>query len=83
MIKKIGFLVLLAALSGAASARETCTIHQVMGYHYRACVPDDTGSDASPVVAPRINSTSVVAAFTVVLSGLTLLYNRRLRDPSV
>ena len=77
MFKKTGVMVLLVALSGFASARETCTIHQVMGYHYRACVPDDTGSDASPVVAPRVNSTSLVATFTVLLSGLTLLYNRR------
>ena len=80
MVKKFGFVVLLAALSGAASARDYCRIERTMGYSYRVCTTDAGISRSNSAVSQSIGSTPVIAALTLALGGLVAFRTTRLRN---
>ncbi len=80
MFKKIGIVVLLAALSGVASAREYCTIERTLGYSYRVCTPDNGIGRPNPGISQAISPTPVIAALTLALGGLVVLRTTRLRN---
>jgi hypothetical protein len=71
MIRKIGLVLLLAALSGAASAGEGCKTQQCIGRHHH-------GSD--PVAAPEIDPASAIAGLTLAMGGLAVLRGRRFKN---
>jgi hypothetical protein len=76
--KKIGLAVLLAALSGIASAAETCKINTSFGISVRECTT--TGAfDARPAKAPEIDSGSAITGFALTLGGLAVLCSRRMK----
>ncbi len=80
MLKKIGIVVLLAALSGVASARDYCRIERTMGYSYRVCTADNGISRSSAGVSQAIAPTSAIAGLTLALGGLLVLRTTRLRN---
>ena len=74
MLKKIGLITMLAALSGTASAGETC--QWFLGLIPYDCKPTTSG----PVAAPEFDFRSSVAGLTLVLGGLVVLRARRVRN---
>lgn len=81
MIKKIGLMVLLATLSGAASARgpvETCTTKYLFFglISYQSC-PHTGGGTVS---APEIDPASAMAGLTLLMGGLAVLRGRRFNN---
>ena len=83
MRKKIGLAVLLAALSGVASARgESCKIEHFLWFTFDVCTPDGgKGSTApAPAPAPEVDPASAMTAFTLVLGGLVVLRSRRYKN---
>ena len=85
MLKKIGFIVLLTALSGAASAGETCKYF--LGVFPYDCTSSDHGDRGDrrdrdgPTAAPEIDLGSTAAGLTFALGGLVVLRARRARSP--
>jgi hypothetical protein len=81
MLKKIGFIVLLAALSGTASAGETCKY--LLGIFPYDCTSSGGGRGArgGPTAAPEIDLASTAAGVTLALGGLAVLRGRRARSP--
>ena len=73
MLKKVGLIVILTALSGAASAGESCT--WFLGL-IPICKPTTTG----PTVAPEIDLGSTAAGLTLALGGLLVVRARRARS---
>lgn len=82
MLKKMGFAVLLIALSGAASAKETCTIEHFLWFTYPVCTPV-VKQPGSPVTAPEIDPASAMAALTLVAGGLAVIRSRRSKKLAV
>jgi hypothetical protein len=80
MLKKIGFIVLLTALSGAASAGETCKYF--LGIFPYDCKSNGGGGGGGPTVAPEIDLGSTAAGLTLALGGLVVLRARRARSPA-
>ena len=78
MLKKIGLIALLTALSGAASAGETCKYF--LGIFPYDCKPT-SGGGGGPKVAPEIDLGSTAAGLTLALGGLAVLRARRARTP--
>ncbi len=83
MFKKIGIVVLLAALSGVASARDYCRIERTMGYSYRVCTTDDGISRSNRAASQAIAPTPAIAGLTLALGGLVVLRTTRLRNRHV
>ena len=86
MLKKIGFIVLLAALSGTASAGETCKY--LLGIFPYDCTSSGgggggggRGARGGPTAAPEIDLASTAAGVTLALGGLAVLRGRRARSP--
>jgi hypothetical protein len=83
MLKKIGFIVLLTALSGAASAGETCKY--LLGIFPYDCTSSGDGGGrgvrGGPTAAPEIDLGSTAAGLTLALGGLVVLRTRRVRNP--
>jgi hypothetical protein len=80
VFKKIGIVVLLAALSGVASARDYCRIERTMGYSYRVCTTDAGIGRSSSPVSQAMAPTPAIAALTLALGGLIVLRTTRLRN---
>jgi hypothetical protein len=80
MGKKIGLAVLLAALSGVASAGESCRSIQILWITIPICTPTG-GKGSDPVAAPEIDPASMLTGLTLALGGLAVLRGRRLKDP--
>jgi len=80
MLKKIGFIVLLTALSGAASAGETCKYFLGI-FPYHCTSNGGGGGGGGPTVAPEIDLGSTAAGLTLALGGLAVLRARRVRNP--
>jgi hypothetical protein len=80
VFKKMGIVVLLAALSGVASARDYCRIERTMGYSYRVCTTDNGTSRSAPPVSQAIAPTPAIATLTLALGGLLVLRTTRLRN---
>jgi hypothetical protein len=80
VIKKIGIVVLLAALSGVASARDYCRIERTMGYSYRVCTADNGISRSSPAASQAILPAPAIAGLTLAVGGLLVLRTTRLRN---
>jgi hypothetical protein len=84
MVKKIGLVLVLAALSSVASAGGSgssgfsCTTDYLNWFGikipYEVCTSNGGGSAAA---APEIDSASGVAGLTLVLGGLAVLRSRR------
>jgi|HubBroStandDraft_6_1064221.scaffolds.fasta_scaffold1278910_1 hypothetical protein len=77
MLKRIGFIVLLTALSGAASATPSppgVTCKYLLGMIPYDCQPIVKGG---PTVAPEIDLGSTAAGMTLALGGLVVLRARR------
>lgn len=75
MLKKIGLTVLLAALAGAASAKDSCTPEQFWLFTFDVCTPVD--HHTSTATAPEIDPASAMSALTMVLGGLAVIRSRR------
>jgi hypothetical protein len=77
MIKKIGLVVLLTALSGVASAAGACKIEYILGIiPIEMCSP--SGNPRSgPAAAPEIDPASAIAGLTLVTGCLAILRGRR------
>ncbi|MGD0502422.1 MAG: hypothetical protein ABSD02_06755 [Steroidobacteraceae bacterium] len=75
VLKKIGFCALLIALSGAASAKDSCQPSGWFSFFEPACTP--VGHHGSPVTAPEIDASSAISALTLVLGGLVVIRSRR------
>jgi hypothetical protein len=75
VLKKIGFIAMLAALSGSASAGQTCKYF--LGILPYDCKPTTTG----PTIAPEFDLSSTAAGLTLALGGLVVLRARRARSP--
>jgi len=80
VLKKIGIVALLAALSGVASARDYCRIERTMGYSYRVCTADNAIGRSAPAVSQATAATPAIAALTLALGGLVVLRTTRLRN---
>lgn len=78
MLKRIGLIVLLTALSGAASAGETCKYF--LGIFPYDCTSSG-GGRGGPTAAPEIDLVSTGAGLTLALGGLVVLRARRVRNP--
>jgi hypothetical protein len=83
MLKKIGFIVLLTALSGAASAGDCKHFLGVFPYD---CTSSGGGGGGrgvrgGPTAAPEIDLGSTAAGLTLALGGLAVLRARRVRNP--
>jgi len=81
MMKKIGLMVLLAAMSGVASAGgtgEVCTTKYLFFglISYRSCTHGGGGT----VSAPEIDPASAMAGLTLLMGGLAVLRGRRLNN---
>jgi hypothetical protein len=82
VLKKIGLTVLLAALSGVASAGESCKVEYFLWFPIEVCTP--TGGDhgaKSTAVAPEIDSASAMSGLALALGGLAVLRARRFKNP--
>jgi hypothetical protein len=87
MLRKIGFIVLLTALSGAASAGGTCKY--LFGIFPYDCTSSGGGGGGEggrgvrggPTAAPEIDLGSTAAGLTLALGGLVVLRGRRARSP--
>lgn len=79
MLKKIGLTVLLAALSGVASAGDSCKPIDIFGFEFNPC-PPSTGHGSNPAPAPEIDPASAMAGLTLALGGLTVLRGRRTKN---
>jgi hypothetical protein len=79
MRRKIAFIVLLTAISSAASAGETCKyLFGILPYD---CKPTSSGGGGGgPTVAPEIDLGSTAAGLTLALGGLAVLSARRARS---
>jgi hypothetical protein len=81
MIKKLGLIALLAAVSGAANAGQVvCTIQYLWGIIPIGETCTSTGGNGhggSPAAAPEIDPGSAMAALTLVTGGLVVLRGRR------
>lgn len=78
MKKKIGLAVLLAALSGVASAGEVCKIDTIFWISVRECTPVRVVG-VRPAAAPEIDPGSAMTGIALTLGGLAVLRSRRLR----
>jgi hypothetical protein len=80
MRKKIGLAVLLATLSGVASAHnESCKIEHLGWFTFDVCKPDG-GKGSNVAAAPEMDSASAMAGLTLVLGGLAVLSSRRAKN---
>jgi hypothetical protein len=80
LLKKIGIVVLLAALSGVASAKDTCKLEQFWLFSWEVCTPVvEHGSP--PASAPEIDPGSAMAALTMLTGGLAIVRGRRSKNP--
>ena len=80
MSKKLGLAVLLATLSGVASASigaQSCKTEWFLWWSWQVCTPTDPGSGGGTAAAPEIDPASAMAGLTLVLGGLTVLRGRR------
>jgi hypothetical protein len=76
MLKGIGTSVLLvAALSGVASANDSCNKDPFLWVLFGSCKPVVHGG--SPVAAPEIDPGSAMAGLTLVMGGLAVIRSRR------
>lgn len=78
MLKRIGLIVLLTGLSGAASAT-TLTCKYFLGIPYD-CKPVVPVVPVGPAIAPEIDLGSTAAGLTLALGGLVVLRARRVRS---
>ncbi len=81
VLKKIGITVLLAALSGVASANDSCKIDQFLWFSFEVCTPVGHDHGSSPASAPEIDPGSAMAALTMLMGGLAVLRGRRSKNP--
>jgi hypothetical protein len=79
VLKKIGLTVLLAALSGVASAGESCKIEYFLWFPIEICTHTG-GHGSSPAVAPEIDPASAMAGLTLALGGLAVVRGRRFKN---
>jgi hypothetical protein len=77
VVKKIGLAVMLAALSGVASAKDSCKIEYFLWFPIEVCAHDHDGRGSSPTRAPEIDPASTLAGLTLALGGLAVLRGRR------
>ncbi len=83
MVRKIGLAVLLAALSGVASAKDSCRIEYFLWFPIEVCNHDhDGGHDhggggGSVNQAPELDSASALSGLTLALGGIAVLRGRR------
>jgi hypothetical protein len=79
MRKKIGLALLLATLSGVASAHnESCKIEHFFWFTFDVCSPD--GGKGNVAAAPEMDPASAMAGLTLVLGGLAVIGGRRYRN---
>jgi hypothetical protein len=81
VLKKIGIAVLLAALSGVASANDSCKTEQFLWFSFEVCKPVEH-IHSSPATAPEIDPGSAMAALTMMMGGLAVLRSRRSKTPA-
>ena len=86
MYKKMGWVILLAAISGLASAKGSCKSEWFLGFlPIDICTPGDRhhagdhDHDSSPKTAPEIDPASAIVAVSLALGGLAVLRDRRSR----
>lgn len=82
MLKKIGFIVLLTALSGAASAGPACQSFWGIPYdcHPTSGGGGGEGGRGGPTIAPEIDIGLAGAGLTLALGGLAVLRARRAQN---
>jgi hypothetical protein len=78
MVKKMGLIVLLAALSGVASADPTCKVEHFLLFTWLDCT--NTGGGGTTTVAPEMDPASTATGLTLALGGLVVLGARRARS---
>jgi hypothetical protein len=75
--KKIGLAVLLATLSGIASAHDdSCKIEHLLWFTFDVCSPDG-GKGTHVAAAPEMDPATAMAGLTLVLGGLAVMGGRR------
>jgi hypothetical protein len=81
MVRKIALVILLTAIAGVASAREshedheTCKIEKFWGFFpIEVCTHSD---EPKTVKAPEIDSNSAMAGLTLMAGALAVLRGRR------
>ena len=79
MLKKIGLTVLLVALSGVASAKDSCKKEQFLWFWFEDCTP--VVHSQPPASAPEIDPGSAMAGLTMLMGGLAVLRGRRSKNP--
>lgn len=75
--KKVAIALILAGLSGAASAKETCTVEHILWFSFEVCTPVVEHPSPRVASAPEIDSSSAVAGLTLMLGGLAVMLGRR------
>jgi hypothetical protein len=82
MLKKLGLVLVLAALSGVASAGgsgpagESCKIEYFLWFPIEVCTPTG-GRGSGPAAAPEIDPASAMTGLALALGGLAVLRGRR------
>jgi hypothetical protein len=79
MTKKVGLIVLLTALSGAASAAESCKVDHFLWFSFEVC--SFHGGGSSTLAAPELDPGSALASLALAMGGLAVLRGRRLKKP--
>jgi hypothetical protein len=81
VLKKIGITVLLVALSGVASANDSCKKDPFWLFWFQDCTPVGHNHGSPPASAPEIDPGSAMAALTMLMGGLAVLRGRRSKNP--
>lgn len=77
MLKKIGWGLLLIALSGAASAKDSCKSEHFWWFTSEDCKPVEHHHQGKAVAAPEFDRASAMSALTMIVGGLAVLRSRR------
>jgi hypothetical protein len=78
-VRNLGFALVLATLSGAASAGEVCTTEKFLWFSVPVCTPTPDHHHGA-VSAPEMDPASAMSALALALGGLAVLRARRFKN---